>query len=86
MGSNHYGVLGLGQDDQTLKSVTQPMLVQSLQSIVQISSGRAHSLALNARREIYGWGRSDNGAIGIRISNHQQSQPMPIGLGLEKYD
>ena len=34
MGSNQYGVLGLGKDDQAVRNVTQPMLIQSLQSIV----------------------------------------------------
>ena len=68
MGSNEHGVLGLGKADHVLKSVTQPQLVPNLQCVIQVASGRTHSIALDVRREVYGWGRSDNGVIGLRMA------------------
>ena len=68
MGSNQHGVLGLGKGEDILKAVTQPQLVPDLQCVVEIASGRAHTLALDVQREVYGWGRSDNGAIGLRMA------------------
>lgn len=87
MGSNEYGVLGLGKSEHVLKSVTQPQLVPGLQCVMQIAAGRAHSIALDVRRDVYAWGRSDNGAIGLRMATPEhQSQPMPISLNLDTKD
>ena len=68
MGSNEYGVLGLGKSEHVIKSVTQPQLVPGLQCVIQIAAGRAHSITLDVRRDVYAWGRSDNGAIGLRMA------------------
>ena len=68
MGSNQFGVLGLSAGDDVLKAVTQPQLIPNLQCVIQIASGRAHTVALDVRREVYAWGRSDNGAIGLRMA------------------
>ena len=68
MGSNQYGVLGLGKGEDVLHAVTQPQLIPNLQCIVDIASGRAHTLALDVHREIFAWGRSESGAIGLRMA------------------
>ena len=87
MGSNVHGVLGLGKGEDVLSAVTQPQLVPGLQCIIQIASGRVHSLALNVKREVYAWGRSDNGAIGLRMATPaQQSQPQQLSLNLVTSD
>ena len=52
-----------------------------------MATGRAHSIALDVRREVYGWGRSDNGVIGLRMATPEhQSHPMPLNLNLDTKD
>ena len=54
---------------------------------MQIASGRAHTIALTVQREVYGWGRTDNGAIGLRMATPaHQSNPMPLNLNLDTSD
>ena len=80
-------MLGLGRGDDTLKRVTQPQLVPNLTCVVQIESGRAHTVALDVRRDVYGWGRCDHGAIGLRMATPaHQSNPLPISLNLDATD
>ena len=87
MGKNSNGVLGLGKGDDVLQAVTQPQLVPNLQCVIQIASGRVHSVALDVKRDVFAWGRSDNGAIGLRMATPMnQSQPMPLNLNLDHSD
>jgi len=41
-------------------------LIQSLKEITHITTGLSHSLAIDSNNRVFGWGKSDNGAIGIR--------------------
>jgi alpha-tubulin suppressor-like RCC1 family protein len=63
MGSNDEGVLGLGFN----QSLTQlkPVLINGISKIEQIATGRLHSLALDSKGKVFGWGTTKNGAIGI---------------------
>ncbi len=55
--------------------------------MIQIASGRAHTIALDVRREVYAWGRSDNGSIGLRMATPtHQSHPLTLGLNLDTTD
>ena len=68
MGSNINGVLGLSNSEAMVKHVTAPQLITNLSGISQISTGRSHTLALDFSSKVFGWGRSDTGAIGIRVT------------------
>lgn len=80
MGRNQHGVLGLGMEETSLNAVTQPQLVQSLQCIVQIATGKAHTIAIDVKRQAYGWGKSENGALGVRKACQHMPQTVDIGL------
>jgi alpha-tubulin suppressor-like RCC1 family protein len=67
MGSNESGKLGLGFSQQHLKQVANPTLIAGLQDVVRIACGDHHSLAVDKKGNAYGWGRADQGAIGVRI-------------------
>ena len=55
--------------------MTAPQLVASLSCIITIATGRRHSTALDVCRKVYGWGRQESGAIGIRINeSHNPSE------------
>ena len=46
-----------------------------------------HTVALGVKREVYGWGRSDNGAIGSQKTLQvNQSSPKTITLNLDHSD
>jgi alpha-tubulin suppressor-like RCC1 family protein len=61
MGHNWHGALGLGSNEQALRQVTSPQLVTSLKEISAVSTGKAHSLALDVDGKVYGWGKADSG-------------------------
>ena len=61
--------------------MTQPQLIQSLQCIVQIATGRAHTVAIDVRREVYGWGKSESGALGVRVACQHLPSAISLGLG-----
>lgn len=69
-GSSRGGQLGLSE--QYISShgnmiyLNRPKKITDLsQKIIQISAGEAHSLALNDKGEVYGWGFNSNGQLGI---------------------
>ncbi|XP_023343350.1 uncharacterized protein LOC111712841 [Eurytemora carolleeae] len=59
-GSNHYGQLGSGK--KIIQS-NKPIRL-SLESIVQISAGQFHSLALDSSGLVYSWGWGVHGQLG----------------------
>ena len=67
MGSNEYGQLGLGFSGEHLESVKLPTLVPELK-VKKITCGKHFSIALDKSGQVYGWGESEYGAIGVRIS------------------
>ncbi|XP_021116722.1 E3 ISG15--protein ligase HERC5 isoform X2 [Heterocephalus glaber] len=63
-GQNLHGQLGVGR---IFSSTLMPQAVQSLTGVplVQISAGRAHSMALSMSGNIYSWGQNDCGQLGL---------------------
>ncbi|XP_037835167.1 serine/threonine-protein kinase Nek8 isoform X2 [Kryptolebias marmoratus] len=62
-GSGSNGCLGHGN----FNDVTQPKIVEALlgYELVQVSCGASHVLAVTNEREVFTWGRGDNGRLGL---------------------
>ncbi|XP_015239379.1 PREDICTED: serine/threonine-protein kinase Nek8 [Cyprinodon variegatus] len=62
-GSGSNGCLGHGN----FNDVTQPKIVEALlgYELVQVSCGASHVLAVTNEREVFAWGRGDNGRLGL---------------------
>ncbi|XP_074830445.1 serine/threonine-protein kinase Nek8 isoform X4 [Natator depressus] len=62
-GSGSNGCLGHGN----FTDVTQPKIVEALlgYEIVQVACGASHVLAISNEREVFAWGRGDNGRLGL---------------------
>lgn len=63
-GQNLHGQLGIGS---LFASVPIPQIVENLSGIplVQISAGKAHSMALSMSGNVYSWGKNDFGQLGL---------------------
>ncbi|XP_054163445.1 RCC1 and BTB domain-containing protein 2-like [Oppia nitens] len=61
-GENEFGQLGIG----TYETTNTPQLIQQLthETIVDISCGNRHTLALTRNGRVYGWGRQTFGQVG----------------------
>lgn len=71
-GSAQGGQLGLDEKFLTsipsfssTVSVSKPTEIQPLPSIIKISAGEAHSIALNQNKRVYTWGFGSNGQLGL---------------------
>ncbi|XP_077578875.1 serine/threonine-protein kinase Nek8 [Stigmatopora nigra] len=62
-GSGSNGCLGHGN----FNDVTQPKIVEALlgYELVQVSCGASHVLAVTNEREVFAWGRGENGRLGL---------------------
>uniref|UniRef100_A0A674N432 Serine/threonine-protein kinase Nek8 n=1 Tax=Takifugu rubripes TaxID=31033 RepID=A0A674N432_TAKRU len=60
-GSGSNGCLGHGN----FNDVTQPKIVEALlgYELIQVSCGASHVLAVTNEREVFGWGRGENGTV-----------------------
>ena len=63
MGSNNDGKLGIGESEMKYSNV--PCLVEELCQIVKVACGASHTLALGQNGEVFSWGQSIYGALGI---------------------
>jgi len=72
MGSNQFGQLGLGFSADVVSNVELPTYVKSDVKFCSVSCGMSHSVALDKQGTCYGWGLSDQGAIGTRITTSNE--------------
>ncbi|XP_077925074.1 E3 ISG15--protein ligase HERC5 isoform X3 [Halichoerus grypus] len=72
-GQNLHGQLGVGR---LFASIPTPQIVEHLSGVplVQISAGKAHSMALSMSGNIYSWGRNDLGQLGL---GHTDGEDFP---------
>ncbi|XP_031729451.1 serine/threonine-protein kinase Nek8 [Anarrhichthys ocellatus] len=70
-GSGSNGCLGHGN----FNDVTQPKIVEALlgYELVQVSCGASHVLAVTNEREVFAWGRGDNGRLGLGTQDTHNS-------------
>ncbi|XP_069767306.1 serine/threonine-protein kinase Nek8 isoform X3 [Narcine bancroftii] len=70
-GNGSNGCLGHG----TFNDVTQPKIVEALLGfeIAQVSCGASHVLAATNDREVFSWGRGDNGRLGLETQESHSS-------------
>ncbi|KAG9331068.1 hypothetical protein JZ751_020289 [Albula glossodonta] len=70
-GSGSNGCLGHGN----FNDVTQPKIVEALlgYELVQVSCGASHVLAVTNEREVFAWGRGDNGRLGLGTQDSHNS-------------
>ena len=59
-GTNVYGQLGLGNNEEKVS----PVKIENLQNIKQISVGYSHTLAVSETGEVYTWGAGAKGQLG----------------------
>ncbi|XP_076850191.1 serine/threonine-protein kinase Nek8 isoform X2 [Brachyhypopomus gauderio] len=81
-GSGSNGCLGHGN----FNDVTQPKIVEALlgYELVQVSCGASHVLAVTNEREVFSWGRGDNGRLGLGTQNtHNSPQQVTVPAELE---
>ncbi|XP_060902883.1 serine/threonine-protein kinase Nek8 isoform X1 [Labrus mixtus] len=79
-GSGSNGCLGHGN----FNDVTQPKIVEALlgYELVQVSCGASHVLAVTNEREVFAWGRGDNGRLGLGNQDTHNS-PQQVCLPVE---
>ncbi|XP_029026424.1 serine/threonine-protein kinase Nek8 [Betta splendens] len=79
-GSGSNGCLGHGN----FNDVTQPKIVEALlgYELVQVSCGASHVLAVTNEREVFAWGRGDNGRLGLATQDTLNS-PQQVCLPVE---
>ncbi|KAM9733139.1 serine/threonine-protein kinase Nek8 [Menidia menidia] len=79
-GSGSNGCLGHGN----FNDVTQPKIVEELlgYELVQVSCGASHVLAVTNEREVFAWGRGDNGRLGLG-SQDTHNCPQQVCLPVE---
>eukprot|EP00727_Mastigamoeba_balamuthi_P006274 m51a1_g2266 hypothetical protein (760) ;mRNA; r:345158-348398 len=75
-GSNKYGELGLNTRTTVEKPQVNPFQWQG-KRILQVHSGYSHSIALLNTGELLGWGKNDDGQLGIAETRAKPS-PQPI--------
>nr|XP_025038329.1 serine/threonine-protein kinase Nek8-like [Pelodiscus sinensis] len=66
-------------------SLRQPKIVEALlgYEIVQLACGASHVLAVSNDREVFAWGRGDNGRLGLG-SLESYSSPQQVALPPEQ--
>lgn len=76
-GSGSNGCLGHGN----FNDVTQPKIVEALlgYELVQVSCGASHVLAVTNEREVFSWGRGDNGRLGLATQDSHNC-PQQVSL------
>nr|XP_033778339.1 LOW QUALITY PROTEIN: serine/threonine-protein kinase Nek8 [Geotrypetes seraphini] len=79
-GSGSNGCLGHGN----FNDVTQPKIVEALlgYEIMQVSCGASHVLAITNEREVFAWGRGDNGRLGLG-NQESHSTPQQVALSAD---
>ncbi|XP_041054140.1 serine/threonine-protein kinase Nek8 isoform X3 [Carcharodon carcharias] len=79
-GNGSNGCLGHG----TFNDVTQPKIVEALlgYEIAQVSCGASHVLAATNDREVFSWGRGDNGRLGLKTQESHNS-PQQVNVPSE---
>uniref|UniRef100_A0A8C0K1F9 HECT and RLD domain containing E3 ubiquitin protein ligase 5 n=1 Tax=Canis lupus dingo TaxID=286419 RepID=A0A8C0K1F9_CANLU len=84
-GQNLHGQLGVGR---LFTSIPTPQLVEHLSGVplVQISAGKAHSMALSMSGNIYSWGRNDLGQLGLGHTNGEDFPSLIEALDNQKVE
>ncbi|XP_029469049.1 serine/threonine-protein kinase Nek8 isoform X2 [Rhinatrema bivittatum] len=79
-GSGSNGCLGHGN----FNDVTQPKIVEALlgYEMVQLACGASHVLAITNEREVFAWGRGDNGRLGLG-SQESHNAPQQVTLSAD---
>ncbi|KAM4700965.1 serine/threonine-protein kinase Nek8 [Discoglossus pictus] len=79
-GSGSNGCLG----HANFNDVTQPKIVEALlgYEIIHVSCGASHVLAVSNEREVFSWGRGDNGRLGLG-SQESHNSPQQVTIPRE---
>ncbi|XP_069801643.1 serine/threonine-protein kinase Nek8 isoform X1 [Dendropsophus ebraccatus] len=90
-GSGSNGCLG----HANFNDVTQPKIVEALlgYEIVHVSCGASHVLAVSNEKEVFSWGRGDNGRLGLgnqeshnspqQVAIPQEYEPQKVVCGID---
>ena len=75
-GSDIYGRLGHNTED---KSLSHPKQIQSLpDNVKQVSTGSAHSIAVDGEGQVYTWGKCHYGQLGHGEMDEDEHSPRPV--------
>ncbi|NBD22977.1 RCC1 domain-containing protein [Paenibacillus glycinis] len=74
-GNNAYGQLGYGSSSEGSK---MPVQVQGLDSVIAISAGSEHSLALKSDGTVWAWGSNASGQLGDGSTMFKSSSPVQV--------
>ncbi|WP_460585997.1 RCC1 domain-containing protein [Hymenobacter arcticus] len=80
-GNNTTGRLGTNQSDKTLGSRAVPTQVGTATTWQQAAAGEFHALALRADGTLYGWGRNNEGQLGLGYSLVDTYSPTYVSGG-----
>jgi len=69
-GNNESGQCGIGT---TAPIIFNPIKIEGLINVKNISCGNDHSLALNYNGEVYSWGKSEGGILGYKDNEFEYS-------------
>ena len=76
-GDNFYGQMGNGSSSTTYQYV--PTVVSGLDSVVQVSAGDGHVLALKSDHSVWAWGYNEFGQVGNGTTNNV-SRPVQVNF------
>ncbi|XP_068720609.1 serine/threonine-protein kinase Nek8-like [Montipora capricornis] len=77
-GSGVHGSLGHGDYNDVIRARIVEALIGN--EVEQVSCGSAHVMVVTADRELFSWGRGDNGRLGL---GNQKSYALPQAVALE---
>ncbi|OQR89518.1 transcription factor [Thraustotheca clavata] len=85
MGDNEFGQLGTediddNSDNEKLKILALPTEISSLKKHewIQCHCGESHSMVLNAKGQVFSWGKNDRGQLGLGNTSSHESKPTKI--------
>lgn len=73
-GENIYGQLG----NDTTQNSNEPVTVQGLSDIIEVSAGDGYSIALDKNGDVYSWGRNSWGVLGLGNTSINTNIPNKI--------
>lgn len=76
-GMNDSGILGLGFNDNVLRTSEIPKKIPQLSHIKKVSVGGFFALAINQEGKVYAWGRNDRGQLGL---GDRENRNMPTEI------
>ena len=79
-GKGSHGRLGLGSDE----NIEEPVKIEELTNILQISAGCRHASAITRRGELFMWGFNFYNQLGLGDQDRDSDRPLKVDPALFK--